>query len=162
MGGISWLVGQPASPGKKNGPANRHVLIDNITEFRRQPHFHCTKITAAKMPAPTALVRQPQDAADDVAMEAINVPLPADDDTELIDMSLDSAPTATDAPTAGAEDTPMVDETGRPKFAPAKSIPLAFRREQRKVPIPPHRMSPLKAAWPKIYVWNSYRLVGML
>jgi RNA-binding protein PNO1 len=109
------------------------------------------------MPAPTALQRRPEaladDMAPDMAMEASAVPLPADDDdVELIDMAMepDTAPPA--APGASTEeDTAMTDESGRPKFAPAKSIPLAFRREQRKVPIPPHRMSPLKTAWPKMY-----------
>ena len=58
-----------------------------------------------------------------------------------------------------------IDEEGRPKFSPAKAIvrplprveaPLTsqdgpHRVETRKVPIPPHRMTPLKASWPKIY-----------
>ncbi|EON66781.1 pre-rRNA-processing protein PNO1 [Coniosporium apollinis CBS 100218] len=44
-----------------------------------------------------------------------------------------------------------VDTEGRPLFAPAADVPLAFRVESRKVPVPPHRMTPLKAAWPKIY-----------
>lgn len=103
------------------------------------------------MPAPTAL-HQVQDDSSLVAMEAVDVPLPADDDAELVDMSIEPTFAANDAPEAIEEDTPMTDESGRPKFAPAKSIPLAFRREQRKVPIPPHRMTPLKNAWPKIYV----------
>jgi RNA-binding protein PNO1 len=112
------------------------------------------------MPAPTALQRRPeefaQNVADDMSMEASAVPLPTDDndDAELIDMSFepDTALVATAAtPEESTDDTPMTDESGRPKFAPAKSIPLAFRREQRKVPIPPHRMTPLKTAWPKMY-----------
>jgi len=65
-------------------------------------------------------------------------------------MSLDPVEAAHDAP-APTEDMPMTDESGKPKFPAAKSIPLAFRREQRKVPIPPHRMTPLKNSWPKIY-----------
>lgn len=43
------------------------------------------------------------------------------------------------------------DEEGRPRFAAASTTAEAVRVEQRKVPIPPHRMTPLKAAWPKIY-----------
>ncbi|CAO2648832.1 Nn.00g097810.m01.CDS01 [Neocucurbitaria sp. VM-36] len=104
------------------------------------------------MPAPTALMRNPEELAEGVALEAVEVPLPTeDDDAELIDMNVEPTAAPNDALEAPAEDTPMTDETGRPKFAPAKSIPLAFRREQRKVPIPPHRMTPLKSAWPKIY-----------
>ncbi|KAF1834537.1 Pre-rRNA-processing protein PNO1 [Decorospora gaudefroyi] len=103
------------------------------------------------MPAPTALQRRPEEFADHVAMEAAAVPLPAEADGELISMNLDPVAAAQDAPPAPAEDTPMTDESGKPKFPAAKSIPLAFRREQRKVAIPPHRMTPLKNAWLKIY-----------
>ena len=104
------------------------------------------------MPAPTALMRKPEQLAEGVALEAVNVPLPTEDDAELIDMSVEPTAAPNDSLEAPTEDTLMTDETGRPKFAPAKSIPLAFRREQRKVPIPPHRLTPLKTAWPKIYV----------
>jgi RNA-binding protein PNO1 len=44
-----------------------------------------------------------------------------------------------------------IDAEGRPHFAPSTDIPLAMRIETRKVPIPPHRFTPLKAQWPKIY-----------
>lgn len=44
-----------------------------------------------------------------------------------------------------------LDEEGRPRFAPASKSTDVVRIEHRKVPIPPHRMTPLKAAWPKIY-----------
>jgi RNA-binding protein PNO1 len=44
-----------------------------------------------------------------------------------------------------------IDEEGRPRFAPAKNVDGPARVETRKVPIPPHRMTPLKASWPKIY-----------
>ena len=105
------------------------------------------------MPAPTALQRRPEELADDVAMDG----LPGDEPSasaDLIDMNAvadDILPDTNHSSAAGA-DTAMVDESGRPQFAPSASIPLAFRRETRKVPIPPHRMTPLKAAWPKIYV----------
>jgi RNA-binding protein PNO1 len=105
------------------------------------------------MPAPTALQRRPEELADDMAMDS----LPGDEptaSTDLIDMNAvadDILPDTNHSSAAGA-DTAMVDESGRPQFAPSASIPLAFRRETRKVPIPPHRMTPLKAAWPKIYV----------
>ncbi|RKF71380.1 Pre-rRNA-processing protein PNO1 [Golovinomyces cichoracearum] len=44
-----------------------------------------------------------------------------------------------------------IDEEGRPKFLPANVTESQPRIEVRKVPIPPHRMTPLKAVWPKIY-----------
>jgi RNA-binding protein PNO1 len=107
------------------------------------------------MPAPTALQRRPEELAENVAqdieMDPSAVPLPVEDDADLIDMSIEPGTVLVAAPEASTDDVAMTDESGRPKFAPAKSIPLAFRREQRKVPIPPHRMSPLKTAWPKMY-----------
>ncbi|KAK1919709.1 pre-rRNA-processing protein pno1 [Pyrenophora teres f. teres] len=102
------------------------------------------------MPAPTALQRRPEEFAHDVTMEPSSVPLPEETEGELVDMSLDPVAAAQE-PEAPADDISMTDESGAPKFPVAKSIPLAFRREQRKVPIPPHRMTPLKANWPKIY-----------
>ena len=100
------------------------------------------------MPAPTALMRRPEEFAEDVTM-ASSVALPAETDEELVSMSLDPVAATEDVPAGPVEDTLMTDESGKPKFPAASSIPLAFRREQRKIPIPPHRMTPLKAAWPK-------------
>lgn len=45
----------------------------------------------------------------------------------------------------------VMDETGKPKFQSQADSGSKVKLETRKVPIPPHRMSPLKAAWPKIY-----------
>ncbi|KAF2456702.1 pre-rRNA-processing protein PNO1 [Lineolata rhizophorae] len=46
----------------------------------------------------------------------------------------------------------QIDLEGRPRFPPAADTAItALRVETRKVPIPPHRMSPLKQHWPKIY-----------
>jgi RNA-binding protein PNO1 len=45
----------------------------------------------------------------------------------------------------------VLDETGKPKFQSQADAGKKVKLETRKVPIPPHRMSPLKAAWPKIY-----------
>lgn len=103
------------------------------------------------MPAPTALQRRPDELATDVAMHS----LPADEPSEsadLIDMAAVADQVLPDTNHPSADDTAMLDESERPHFAPAHSVPLAFRRETRKVPIPPHRMTPLKTAWPKIYV----------
>ena len=86
--------------------------------------------------------------------EATPLPLEDSEDSDLLDMN--ALPDATSSlfhtkrpePT---QDALTTDEIGRPRFAPAKATPLAFRRELRKVPIPPHRMTPLKTAWPQIY-----------
>ena len=44
-----------------------------------------------------------------------------------------------------------IDEEGRPLFTPETSNNSVYRVETRKVPVPPHRMTPLKASWSKIY-----------
>lgn len=45
----------------------------------------------------------------------------------------------------------QVDEEGHPHFPPTKDPTIARAIETRKVRIPPHQMSRLKASWPKIY-----------
>jgi RNA-binding protein PNO1 len=100
------------------------------------------------MPAPTALLRRPEELA-----EAATIPQPQEEDELVPDapaaITLESAPAVLDA---ANEDTEMrIDEEGRPRFAPAKNADGPARVETRKVPIPPHRMTPLKNAWPKIY-----------
>ena len=77
-----------------------------------------------------------------------------DDDELLVDATSMAPKNATPVTTAAplAEDTEMhIDEEGRPKFPPAKINDDIHRIDTRKVPIPPHRMTPLKASWPKIY-----------
>lgn len=44
-----------------------------------------------------------------------------------------------------------IDEEGRSQFPPAKEGAKSHRSEMRKVLVPPHRMTPLKTSWPKIY-----------
>lgn len=118
------------------------------------------------MPAPTALRQQPEELT-----AAINVPLPIesacsfaslvtarivlltvlDQDEELL---LDTAMELSDVPIACENDTVMVvDEEGKPKFAAQKNIDGPTKIENRKVPIPPHRMSPLKTEWTKVCIY---------
>ena len=52
-------------------------------------------------------------------------------------------------PTAGS--VVNIEEDQRPQFPPSKAVERSHGPETRKVLVPPHRMSPLKAAWPKIY-----------
>ncbi|KIN04218.1 hypothetical protein OIDMADRAFT_18245 [Oidiodendron maius Zn] len=103
------------------------------------------------MPAPTALRKQPEEFA-----ATINVLLPSNnDEAEFLLDAPNALPSDVDPiiPSGGSEqDTDMhIDEEGRPRFAPAKNNDNITRVETRKVPIPPHRMTPLKASWPKIY-----------
>ncbi|KAJ5224144.1 hypothetical protein N7468_008686 [Penicillium chermesinum] len=94
------------------------------------------------MPAPTALQKPTE------AVPVQSTPIDQDDEV-LIDAQAEpdlSAP-AVDS----AEDSEMrIDEEGRPVFTPAKEVNHAYRVETRKVPVPPHRMTPLKANWTKI------------
>lgn len=106
------------------------------------------------MPAPTALKAPPQE--EDAAF---TTPLPEESlDDEQAAILLDAATTNLQQPDGPNDHDDMqlddaVDEEGRPRFAPASKAATAdvVRIEHRKVPIPPHRMTPLKAAWPKIY-----------
>lgn len=59
-------------------------------------------------------------------------------------MALDNA-----ADTDMQEDTPT--QTAPSLFHPEPPTKSAHRVEERKIRIPPHRMTPLKASWPKIY-----------
>ncbi|KAL2415726.1 Pre-rRNA-processing protein PNO1 [Exophiala dermatitidis] len=114
------------------------------------------------MPAPTALQRAPQSLAD-AASESV-----ADHDAqqpstteENLDVEIITAPQPSEADAGAALETAgdtdmQIDEEGRPRFAPASTTQSdspsgAVRIQSRKVPIPPHRMTPLKASWPKIY-----------
>ena len=44
-----------------------------------------------------------------------------------------------------------LDEECRPRFPPASIVDGPYTTETRKVLVPPHRMTPLKASWLKIY-----------
>lgn len=66
--------------------------------------------------------------------------------------STEADPSTYAPPAESAEDSEMrIDEEGRPVFTPETSNNSVYRVETRKVPVPPHRMTPLKASWPKIY-----------
>ncbi|RWA08897.1 hypothetical protein EKO27_g6216 [Xylaria grammica] len=102
------------------------------------------------MPAPTAPLKP---VADDVPTANISVPEPDNDEdfalegmNDLPESSAIQAPT-----TAQGEDVEIVDEEDRPHFPQVQNEDGAFRTQSRKVPVPPHRFSPLKNNWPQIY-----------
>lgn len=105
------------------------------------------------MPAPTALQRAPAQLAETVA----DPPLTAEDNDDLI---IATGSNQTDEGVAISKDSDLaqeevsqmeVDSESRPLFQPEVNNKIAHRVEERKLRIPPHRMTPLKASWPKIY-----------
>ncbi|CCU78774.1 pre-rRNA-processing protein pno1 [Blumeria hordei DH14] len=100
------------------------------------------------MPAPTAMIRK-----HDEQRVVENTPQPdAGQDEDIMIDTHDVEPSEAMVPLVSQEDTEMqIDEEGRPRYAPAKPEEGQIRVENRKVAIPPHRMTPLKVAWPKIY-----------
>jgi len=75
-----------------------------------------------------------------------------DQDNEVLvnATAMEQTPSAPQA-NQSQENEMQIDEEGRPKFPPAKDVERLHKAETRKVLIPPHRMTPLKASWPKIY-----------
>lgn len=78
------------------------------------------------------------------------VPVAQDEEEMLID--------TTSVPVEGEEVAKVVesqevvlDESGKPKFSVASASSMKVKLESRKVSVPPHRMTPLKNTWSKIY-----------
>ncbi|KAI5778227.1 hypothetical protein EDC01DRAFT_719448 [Geopyxis carbonaria] len=98
------------------------------------------------MPAPTALHG---------ASEPVTMIIPENTLTNneiLIDHSVGGMELSSNNPTKASKTHEIhIDEEGRPRFAPAKQHMDVARAESRKVPVPPHRMTPLKNSWSKIY-----------
>ncbi|OTB05978.1 hypothetical protein M426DRAFT_319356 [Hypoxylon sp. CI-4A] len=106
------------------------------------------------MPAPTALLKQVDEAP------PANVPLPeADQDEDFALEGMNVLPEDANAilqPVKRTEESEMememeIDDEDKPHFAPVQNLDQATHIQSRKVPIPPHRFTPLKNAWPKIY-----------
>lgn len=119
------------------------------------------------MPAPTALQRKPEILAGEIEVDKS---APQESITTQEQQSTDIEIT-TEAPQQTVDDVDQIpededismqlDSESRPHFAPIdENTPesltnnpktLTTKITNRKVPIPPHRLTPLKAAWPKIY-----------
>jgi len=108
------------------------------------------------MPAPTALQRAPE--ALSVEETIHEAPQFAVEDDVLI-TTADSTDIPSEDPAAlqPTQDTTMDDldpsSSNTALFTPEQSSHKAssYRIEERKVRVPPHRMTPLKTHWPKIY-----------
>lgn len=68
----------------------------------------------------------------------------------MIDAQATNEPDVSNPVDSTGDNEMRIDEEGRPLFTPAQDTQAAYRVENRKVPVPPHRMTPLKANWTKI------------
>jgi RNA-binding protein PNO1 len=98
------------------------------------------------MPAPTALQRA---APEDIAQNLNETPVATNNEDDEMLISTTDAPAVQDAAQA-SEDTAMTVDS-QPLFAAEKATNAHVRSESRKVAVPPHRWTPLKNAWPKVY-----------
>lgn len=112
------------------------------------------------MPAPTALQRAPEDLAQEEIAHPVDQPELVDDDALIPSAPQDNSHDQVQTPTTAAPDTDMdldptttseQDQEPTSLFSPETTIKTTTRREERKIRIPPHRMTPLKTHWPKIY-----------
>ena len=78
------------------------------------------------------------------------ISLDGQDDEVLVDATITTPTEIISDPTVESVEM-QIDEEGRPRFPPAKNVQKASIVETRKVLIPPHRVTPLKASWSKIY-----------
>ncbi|AET39587.1 Pno1p Ecym_4552 [Eremothecium cymbalariae DBVPG len=77
-----------------------------------------------------------------------------DDDDILIDQDIAEQEEVVDSPANEYDETKgvILDTEGKPRFtAAAKSSESKVKLESRKISVPPHRMTPLRNNWTKIY-----------
>lgn len=116
---------------------------------RTNPHIN--HIIDTEMSAPTAKIN---------SVAPVSAPPVEDatmnDEEVLIDASATSGNTSDpDAKTETAAESSSsamkLDADGRPQFSSVTERKLAVKFAQRNIAIPPHRFSPLKAVWAKVY-----------
>lgn len=105
------------------------------------------------MPAPTALIRAPEKLAEEEATVRPEADVIPEDEGPVPNPDHPkNTTTAGDLTSMSQDDAEMqIDSESRPVFKPEKKTKTKARAETRKVLIPPHRMGPLRAAWPKIF-----------
>lgn len=117
---------------------------------------------SAAMPAPTALQASQPPADMAGSEELLPQQVQSQGDASVLDPTAASSPPDQPLQPPADESAMQIDTEGRPQFAPASEAPPAFLAETRKVPIPPHRFTPLKNSWTKIYppLVNHLKLQG--
>ncbi|THY17892.1 hypothetical protein D6D01_07389 [Aureobasidium pullulans] len=86
---------------------------------------------------------------EEIAQYLHETPVVANNEDDEMLISTTDAP-AVQAADQTEEDTAMTVDS-QPLFAAEKTTNHQHRSESRKVPVPPHRWTPLKSSWPKIY-----------
>jgi RNA-binding protein PNO1 len=126
---------------------------DHTTSTRHPSTLLVSRRHRSIMPAPTALQRKPEALGDTTPLD---IALPTTPDDDLSEPQITTLPDA--APLTSLQPQPedsemQIDSESRPLFPPSSTTPstLIAKVQTRKIPIPPHRMTPLRASWPKIY-----------
>lgn len=91
-----------------------------------------------------------------VATTALPVAPEEDEDEVLLDTIPHTQENSTqedDEPLTKKKETKgvVLDSEGKPRFTSAAKAGERVKIESRKVAVPPHRMTPLKNSWPKVY-----------
>lgn len=60
-------------------------------------------------------------------------------------------PTETEIPSDAAQTEMHIDEESRPRFPPSTQTITSSKSQIRRITIPPHRLTPLRNQWAKIY-----------
>lgn len=96
-------------------------------------------------------MKRPEVLADDESQGQL--PAPVADSSDNGALSIAAPAAGTDIATIETDETANMDIDGalEPLFNPETTQTAAHRSESRKVPVPPHRMTPLKTSWVKIY-----------
>ena len=84
------------------------------------------------------------------AISRSNLPTDRQDDVVLVDAT-STASVEDDSKSVKKTIQMQVDEEGRPNFPPSKNVQNFAIVETRKVLVPPHRMTPLRTFWSKLY-----------
>ncbi|CAI5756237.1 unnamed protein product [Candida verbasci] len=99
------------------------------------------------MAAPTAINKTQEDEIIDN-----NIVDNKEEINEDEDMLIDTHHIPLDQPiTTKPQSETLLDESGKPKFLQQSESKMKVKLESRKIPVPPHRMTPLKNVWTKIY-----------
>ena len=107
------------------------------------------------MPAPTALQRAPEplsieETTHDAGSSAIPEGIAIATSNQPLEPSEEQRQSQ-DEPSTESMDVDAEHTDRQPLFTPEKASKAQHRVEERKIRIPPHRMTPLKTNWPKIY-----------